>query len=193
MSSKRFDISVESRFESRNGGITKGGLVRNGFSEVDGAGERWSWMRPSLATGVTAEIPGGMGLFKVGTDLYGMGTSGSWLVQLGGTTAWAVNAADFGGIFGYGISTSAGTSTTGSLSPLVWKGKTVSELFSGPSSLTVSFFGAVNTGVFTWIRFSTRTALFNQAVVSTADGQTHYDWGTIGLYTATGTFTGAFK
>jgi hypothetical protein len=89
MTTKRFDISSASQLESRDGGISKGGLVKNGFAEVDGAGERWANMRPALATSAVASFTGGLGLFKVGTALYGMGNNGtanSWSVVISGGT-----------------------------------------------------------------------------------------------------------
>lgn len=87
MTAKRFDISAASLLESRDGGITKGGLVRNGFTDLDGAGERWANMRPSLATGVLGSFSGGLGLFQIGSNLYGMGNNGtanSWIVSTSG-------------------------------------------------------------------------------------------------------------
>ena len=74
----RFDIGATAKFQSRDGGITKGGLVRNGFTEKKGKDSVWSWMRPALGTRVAA--PGtssGMGFFRHGTQLYGMVSNGT--------------------------------------------------------------------------------------------------------------------
>ena len=78
MAEKRFDIGAVSKFQSREGGLDKGGLVRNGFTEKKGTNSVWSWMRPALGTEVSA--PGtstGLGFFRAGTQLFGMVTQGT--------------------------------------------------------------------------------------------------------------------
>ena len=156
----RFDISQASQFESRDGGITKGGLVRNGFSEVDGAGERWANMRPSLATSAPAAFTGsGQGLFKVGASLYGMGfegtgtegTAGSWQIQMG-FFPFTLDAGSSGLTFGYSPSDIPG----GALTPSVWKGYTVADLFvSGGTQVLLGFTtGAVPSNAFTKLRIN---------------------------------------
>lgn len=190
MSSKRFDISVESRFESRDGGITKGGLVKNGFSEVDGAGERWANMRPALATGVTAGIPGGLGLFLVGSTLYGMGTSGSWQVVLG-ATPFTLDAQDAGGgVFEFR------RGVDGTLTPSTWSGKAVdvlgAQFFGGtgnfflevPGTLSQSIWGTI---VMNGSPFRTSTATF-----TVSGGVTSWRWDTAPFSTV-GTYAGSFK
>lgn len=83
---KRFDLLSLAILESRDGGITKGGLVRNGYVELDGATVKWSCMRPALATHSFSPITGtGLGLFILGTVLYGLGVGTS-----GTSTSWTI-------------------------------------------------------------------------------------------------------
>lgn len=118
----RFDIGAVSQFQSRDGGITKGGIVRNGFTEINGKDSVWSWMRPALATSAEAEISGGLGLFKVGTTLYGMGNNGtafSWQVTLGVHSLTLNAQAITANIYGYeGV-----YYNTGGLTPVAWFGR----------------------------------------------------------------------
>ena len=74
----RFDLILASDFQSRDGGITKGGLVRNGFVERDQDKEPWLWQRPALGTKAAAPLTGaGLGLFFVSTVLWGMYGTGT--------------------------------------------------------------------------------------------------------------------
>lgn len=86
MAASRFDLGAASRFQSRDGGITKGGLVRNGFIEAKGTQGVWSFQRPALGTKATTTFTGsGLGLFLIGTGLFGVtnnGTAQSWSVTL---------------------------------------------------------------------------------------------------------------
>lgn len=81
----RFDLFVSCDLQSRDGSLTKGGLVRNGFSEKDREGE-WMWARPALGTKAAAPVTGtGLGLYLVGTTLWGLyhnGTATSQTVAL---------------------------------------------------------------------------------------------------------------
>lgn len=80
MTQKRFDLASVSRFQSRLGDLTKGGLVRNGFVEPRADKDTWSWMRPALVLRSSAPIVGtGLGLLIAGTTLFGLyiGTSGT--------------------------------------------------------------------------------------------------------------------
>lgn len=79
MTQKRFDLASLSSLKSRDGSVAKGALQRNGFNERDGAGERWSNMRPALANGEVAPFSGsslGLGLINLGTYLYGLYAQG---------------------------------------------------------------------------------------------------------------------
>ncbi len=76
--SSRFDLAAASELQSRDGSITKGGLVRNGFLEKDRDGELWFWQRPALGTKAAAPLTGlGLGVFYVGTVLWGMYHNGT--------------------------------------------------------------------------------------------------------------------
>lgn len=101
----RFDLASVSRLQSRDGGLTKGGLHRNGFVEKRKDGAVWVWQRPALNSGVAAPVTGsGMGLYLVGTTLWGVystsgtatgaaavATSGRVTIPYGGTTTRAVS------------------------------------------------------------------------------------------------------
>ena len=76
----RFNMLQATELESRDGGLTKGGLVRNGFVEKDADGELWMWQRPALGTRLSAApLTAGLGIYFVGTVLWGAyhGTSGT--------------------------------------------------------------------------------------------------------------------
>lgn len=129
--SKRFDISEASKLQSRDGGITKGGLVRNGFVETNKAG-RWNWQRPALGSGAAAPFSGrGLGLYIVGTGtsevLWGLFHAGtgaavatSGAVTLGANNiTWNAQDVLGGIIYGYeGV-----YYNQGSISPTSWFGR----------------------------------------------------------------------
>jgi len=160
VSGKRFDLSQLADFESRTGGIGTGALVRNGFVEVDGAGERWSNMRPSLSSGAAAPFAGsGQGMFPIGTDLWlmisGTATRRGTATQTG--TAFFMFGTDLGGgAFGY-FSTS--TVLFGSLSPTVWNGKTVTGIDAVGTTVALRWqiYGTHGTSVLQYIRVGTYT------------------------------------
>ncbi len=127
--SPRFDIAAVSQLQSRDGGLTKGGLTRNGFAEKSGGG-LWSWQRPALATGVQAPLTGnGLGLYLVGTALWGV-------YSTGGTIAVS-----------YRIGLATGTSTTTGSSYTLNAGVIDSDLFGYMNFVPSNSFGQVNPGV----------------------------------------------
>ena len=79
MASKRFDVSLTGELRSRDGGLSREPYIKNGFAEAD-TGERpmWNWQRPALKTATNAPITGaGLGLFLVGTQLWGIYHNGT--------------------------------------------------------------------------------------------------------------------
>lgn len=83
----RFDIGPAAKFQSRDGGLGTGGLIRNGFLEKAPGGV-WSWQRPALAPGNGAPFIGtALGMLVLGGTLYGVGvgtvgTASSWTIQI---------------------------------------------------------------------------------------------------------------
>lgn len=76
--SKRFDLFAAADLQSRDGGLSKGSLIHNGFAEKDQNGEQWMWQRPGLGTQVAPPIAGnGLGLYLVGTALWGLYHAGT--------------------------------------------------------------------------------------------------------------------
>ena len=74
----RFNMLAATELESRDGSISKGGLIRNGFVEKDADGELWMWQRPTLGTRAAAPITGaGLGIYYVGTVLWGVFHNGT--------------------------------------------------------------------------------------------------------------------
>lgn len=204
MSGKRFDLSSTSLLESRDGGISKGGLVRNGFVEQDGAGERWSNARPGLATSALSPFSGpGQALIPIstpsGVSLYGVGalssashTSASWVVNLG-TRNFTLIAADLGGIWGFAISTVGTGATSGNLSPSTWKGFPMGEVLSNTSGALLTFFSTlVGTSVLSRLILHTKTYTPSAGVWSTAAGAVTVNLSGAGAFGTTGTYSGAF-
>lgn len=130
----RFDLAEASQLESRDGGVSKGGLVRNGFVERDGE-EVWSWQRPALNTYMAAPLVGsGLGLYGVGTVLWSMyhsgGTGGGISFRVGYTTSSSqLVAISTGNLTGYDNATSYG-----SLSPGTFGGATVTAVYNSTIS-----------------------------------------------------------
>lgn len=81
----RFDIALRANVQSRDGSITKGALMRNGFVEKEGTAGV-AYQRPGLGSRTPALATGaGLGMLPVGTGLYGFyfptgGTTTSGLV-----------------------------------------------------------------------------------------------------------------
>lgn len=193
----RFDIGATAKFQSRDGGITKGGLVRNGFLEFSGKDTVWSWMRPALATSVEAPFTGsGLGLFKVGTTLYGMGFKGTGAVGTAqseavtfstSTTAFTLVAGSAATSFGF----AAGI---GSITPTTYKGIAINEVSvdTSASELTVNITGTLAQNFFTSINLNGSNFASSAASFSTP-GNSIWLWGTSTPISAIGTYTGNFK
>jgi hypothetical protein len=81
----RFDLGDVCKFQSPFGGLSTGGLIRNGFIEPGTAGP-WVWPRPALSLRQATPATGtALGLVVVGTALYG-------ILHNGTATSYTVNA-----------------------------------------------------------------------------------------------------
>ena len=175
MADARFDIGAAAPFQSRDGGLTKGGLHKNGFVEKSPDGV-WSWQRPALATSMAAPVVGsGLGLIPYGSSLYGVisnGTATTYLYARGTTTS--TNQFILGG--GTGID---GTSTYIGFD-LVGLGGFGSVTPSTVSGRLVNFLYYFNNKTF--FSFGTSVAL--------STGLSSLQLGTVTLSTSSGTFVG---
>ena len=191
----RFDLAKESTFQSRDGGVSKGGLVRNGFTERDGEGA-WSWQRPALGSGEAAPFSGqGLGMFVWGTNLYAMyfpagGTATSGNVLTGG--AFTLTAGTHtGGNNEIGYISPAGI---GTINPSTIRGHFVSNLYSNTMTGTnrATWFGygttPVSAGRFSSLVLGTTTLGTSSAAINTV-GTTAF-WAWIGSYVPPGVSTG---
>lgn len=75
----RFDVSLTSELQSRDGSLSREPFIKNGFAEAGGQEQpTWNWQRPALTTGTNAPISGaGLGLYFVGTVLWGIYHNGT--------------------------------------------------------------------------------------------------------------------
>lgn len=177
MPNARFDIGAAAPLQSRDGGLDKGGLIRNGFVEKAPDGV-WSWQRPALATGMAAPFAGtGLALIPYGGTLYGVisnGTATTYLFIRG--TATSTNRFTLVGGTGVdGTSTyigfdSYGLGGFGSITPGTVSGRFVNFLY---------YFNGK-----TFFSFGTTVAL--------ATGLSSLQIGTVTLSTASGVFAGTY-
>lgn len=208
MADARFDIGAAAPLQSRDGGLTKGGQIRNGFVEKAPDGV-WSWQRPALATSMAAPITGtGLGLIPYGGSLYGVirGTSGTattYVTTRAGTTAFSLlaeysvtgttSSGQVQSILGY-------SPLGGTLGPSTWKGQTVGVLAAvdnadtGASAFNLSFLGSLASPPINRFTLGGGTYILSQASYS-YDGTNNlslWNWSFPGAITAPGTYTGAF-
>lgn len=198
MTLKRFDLGALSSLQSRDGSVSKGGLTRNGFVEKDGESV-WSWQRPALGSGDAAPFAGsGLGMFIVGTTLYGMfsaGTATSRAVTFYGTSFSLVAGTHTGGDneIGYFVS---GTTSVGSLAPPSLLKQTVNALEYNGSAGTRTLFSfgtaVLSSTAFSFLVIGTTTLARSTATYGTAAYGTTaaatWRWG--GSYVPSGTTTG---
>lgn len=203
----RFDIGPAAEFESRDGGLGTGGLIRNGFLEADKGGV-WSWQRPGLAHGMTAPFTGtAMGLLLLGTELYGVGvetsgTASSYRITFG-TSSFSLVAVE--GTFTSGTTTIPAyglKAGAGSVSPGTWNGAVVVELFGQlgkPAPPTIdpesylTLAGSRAAGFISTVRVGSTTKQTSAASVSYAGGNTTWRWTGSPIFAgSTGTFAGGY-
>lgn len=191
----RFDIGPAAEFESRDGGIGTGGLVRNGFLEEDEG--VWSWQRPALSSGQAAPFSGtALGMLVLGTGLYGLGhngTASSFTIEIkfntSATLFTLVAGTIDGGVFGRDT-----PPPVGSVDPASWKGLSVAQLFSdtGGSPYTrLAFEGSMSTSSLT--AFSVGVSTLTLAAGSAHPSGTAWQWGGVAIIPTGGIHTGAFR
>jgi len=191
----RFDIGPAAEFESRDGGLGTGGLIRNGFVEKAPGGV-WSWQRPGLAPGQAAPFTGtALGMLALGTSLYGIGNNGtatSFTIIIPRPTSFTLVA----GLMGtspvtYGYI----TPFVGSLSPASWNGATVGIFSSTPSATGLTLSGSYAQTFLKSVRVGGNTVFTATATYSYAGtlNQTVWSWGGSVLIPAAGNYSGAFR
>lgn len=206
MADARFDIGAAAPFQSRDSGLTKGGLHKNGFVEKSPDGV-WSWQRPALATSMAAPVVGsGLGLIPYGNSLYGVisnGTATTYLTTRAGTTAFTLLASyvPTGTTSGGQIQSILGYSPLGgTLGPSTWKGQTVGVLAAvdnadvGESAFNLSFLGSLASPPINRFTLGGGTYILSQASYS-YDGTNNlslWNWPFPGAITVPGTYTGVF-
>lgn len=80
----RFDLSTV-HLQSRDGSLTKGGLIKNGFVEKDVDGV-WSWQRPALSS-LAAGLGTGQGLITLNGTMYSIQGGTLYYYQTGISTS----------------------------------------------------------------------------------------------------------
>ena len=192
----RFDIGPAAEFESRDGGVGTGGLVRNGFLEEDEG--VWSWQRPALAPGMAAPFSGtALGMLVLGTTLYGIGvatsgTASSYTITPG-STPFVLNVGRVGTSTLDDVVAGFLSGVLGGLSPSTWKGAPVAVLVSGGTTQVLAttilaFSGSVASNFITGLTLQGQTFRTATAVYSTIG----WIWPSVLISTSTGTYTGRF-
>lgn len=191
----RFDIGPAAEFESRDGGLGTGGLIRNGFVEKAPGGV-WSWQRPGLAPGQAAPFTGtALGMLALGTSLYGIGNNGtatSFTIVIPRPTSFTLVA----GLMGtspvtYGYI----TPSVGSLSPASWNGATVGLISSSNITAAVLLLGSYASTFLKSVRVGGVIAYTAVATYSYngTTSQTYWAWPGLNLVPAPGSYSGAFR
>ena len=208
--SPRFDLAAASQLQSRDGGLTKGGLMRNGFVEKAAGGESWCWQRPPLVSTFSSPFAGtGQGFYVSAAALWGIFNNGTAYSQpvSGGTGRFTLYAGTVdSNVFGLDLNvTTAGTTTEGDLVPSTFAGYQVRQLYqaiTADKSLQISMFGSAAQSRFTSFllpggTFATSTAAYSYGTATVGTGSYLFSlwvWGTVtsGINTG-GTYAGTFS
>lgn len=197
----RFDIGPAAEFESRNGGIGTGGLVRNGFLEDDEG--VWSWQRPALGFGQAAPFSGtALGMLVLGDTLYGVGVSSngiasSFVVAVPQLTPFTINIGRIGTGSQDDVVAGYFEGAMGALNPSTWRSAVVSALVvGGPNQVlgtsVLSVYGTVSANHFTGVHLQGNTLYTAHASFSVVGGFSGWTWSSLLMGTSTGIHTGAF-
>lgn len=193
----RFDLASVSQIQSRDGGVTKGGLMRNGFVEKDRDGETWCWQRPALVSTLAAPFGTiGQGLYVSATSLWGVyndGTARGVSINTATTAytlvAGTVDGGNYGALISQGI---------GSVTPSTWAGFAVDALYVGVATMGAdagiwfSVSGVTTQGRFKSLTLNGQTVQASAAAFSNPSGTgSLWRWSNIPLTTG-GTYAGNF-
>lgn len=202
----RFDLASKSQLQSRDGGITKGGLMKNGFVEKDKDGETWCWQRPALVNTFSSPFAAsGQGLYVSAAALWGVFNTGSAVgLQIAGPVPYILQAGTIdGGHFGFYSLGNPGNDF-GTMTPGAWgSGGTVGSLevwIAGTGTTILSIQGTHTQGRFTSVTLNGSSFLTSTAAMSTFTdgtgatqfGYTRWTWNGVRPISTGGSYAGIF-
>lgn len=211
----RFDIGPAAPLQSRDGSLSKGGQIRNGFLEKDQDGKVWSWQRPALDTGVAAPFTGnGLGLYLVGTVLWGAystgGTSGGVAYRVGyatntntATTAITIALKSNATFFTVSYNATGTAYAPSTLAPNTWRGQVVTDIHYSYQTLTsgtsvtaphahVTAAGMIAKNFYRYLHLNGVTWGFSTSSYGVSSGNTDWVWWGTPPALPEGTYTGGF-